>query len=179
MGLALLGLVVAIAACSGAVNPPAGTAAGASSGPVATPEPSPASGGGSGASAGGGGATGYEGSVTSSGVYAATWSVAAGQEAPFSAAGNPSLTSDKGTFGNIKVMPDGSVSFGSAATELVSNSSYDGTGAKVTLDQTGQFVCAFTIDSDLKGNHDGAVLHLAGGMTFHWHPEGLGGLNCP
>ena len=97
----------------------------------------------------------------------------------FNSVANPTLTSDKGTFGNIKVMPDGSVSFGSAAPELSKNGSYDGTGAKVTLDQTGQFVCAFTVDSDLKGSQDGAILHLSGGLTVHWHPEGLGGLNCP
>ena len=93
------------------------------------------------------------------------------------ATNNPTMTSDKGTFGNLKVEADGSTSFGSAATELNANSSYDGTGAKVTLDATGQFVCAFTIDNDLKGNHDGAILHLSGGLTVHWHPGG--DLSCP
>lgn len=71
---------------------------------------------------------------------------------------------------------DGAVSFGSAAPEFKSGS-YDGTGAQVILDSTSQFVCAFTVDTDLKGSTDGSILHISGGMTVHWHPEG--GLNCP
>ena len=47
----------------------------------------------------------------------------------------------------------------------------------MTLDATGQFVCAFTIDNDLKGNHDGAVLDMSGGLTVHWQPGG--DLSCP
>jgi hypothetical protein len=85
--------------------------------------------------------------------------------------------SDKGTFGNIAVRPDGSVAFGSAATELT-NGSYTGTGATVTLDTTGQFVCAFTLDTDLKGSTDGAILHMAGSLRVHWS-LGVGEQNCP
>ena len=182
MGVVALlgGLSLALAACSAATTSPGQAGGGATSAPAGTTEPTAAGGGsGGGATAGGGGTTGYEGNLSSSGVYAAKWSVAAGQEDPFNSVNNPSMTSDKGTFGNLKVMPDGSISFGSAATELISNSSYDGTGATVILDKSGQFVCAFTIDSDLKGNHDGAVLHLTGGLTFHWHPEGIGDISCP
>lgn len=54
--------------------------------------------------------------------------------------------------------PDGTVSFGSAASGLT-NVTSNGAGAKVTLDSSGQFVCAFTVDTDLKGTNDGAVLH--------------------
>ena len=95
---------------------------------------------------------------------------------PFNSVNNPSLTSDKGTFGNITVKPDGSLSFGSAATEF--SGSYKGTGAKVTLDTTGQFVCAFTVDTDLTGTNDKAILHITGGMTVHWS-LGVGEQNCP
>ena len=73
-------------------------------------------------------------------------------------------------------MPDGVVSFGSAASEL--SGQYSGTGAQVVLDETGGFVCSFTVDADVVAG-DGTELHIAGGLTVHWHPEGLGGLNCP
>jgi hypothetical protein len=49
----------------------------------------------------------------------------------------------------------------------------------VTLDKSSQFVCAFTIDTDLKGNHDSGILHMSGGMTVHWHPVGNGDPSCP
>jgi hypothetical protein len=97
---------------------------------------------------------------------------------PINGYNNPSLRSDKGTAGNIKVDTDGSVKFGSGASELT-DLAYEGTGAKVVLDATGQFVCAFTIDNDLKGTDDGAVLHMSGGLTVHWHPVGIGDLSCP
>ena len=182
--LALLGLSLTLAACSGGPGSTAGPGGGTAAATGGEPA-SPAAGGGSGESPAAGGASpaaagadGFEGTVASSGIYSANWTVAPDAPAdPINAVNNPTLTSDKGTFGNIKVQTDGSISFGSAATELNANSSYDGTGAKVTLDATGQFVCAFTIDNDLKGNHDGAVLHLSGGFTVHWHPGG--DLNCP
>lgn len=178
-GVLALGLSLSLAACSGGTGstaqPGAGTPAAAEGEPATA-----AAGGGSGASAAAGGSNGYEGTLASSGVYAANWTVTPGTEAnPINGYNNPTMTSDKGTFGNIKVDLDGSTSFGSAASELNANSSYDGTGAKVTQDATGQFVCAFTIDNDLKGNHDGAVLHMSGGLTVHWHPEGIGDLSCP
>lgn len=175
--LALVGLSLILAACSGGGGSTGQTGGGTPTAAAGAPGPS-AAGDGSGASAAAGAANGFEGSLASSGLYSANWTVAPGSEAiPINAASNPSLASDKGTFGNIKVETDGSISFGSAASELNANSSYDGTGARVTLDATGQFVCAFTIDSDLKGNHDGAVLHMSGGLTVHWHPEV--DLNCP
>jgi hypothetical protein len=170
--LVVLGIALALAACSGTATPPPQGGGGAP-----TPGASTA---GSTASSAAGGPNGFEGSLKTSGLYSAAWAVAPGVEPnPFNSYGNPSLTSDKNTFGNITVKPDGSVSFGSAAAELNKNGAYRGTGAKVTLDSSGQFVCAFTVDTDLTGSTDKAVLHMAGGLTVHWHPEGVGGMNCP
>ena len=166
---AAVALIVALAACSTAS--PATTPDGASSS---------APGDSAGASAppdGVDGAEGYEGSLVTSGPYDATWTVSPDQQAdPLNSSSSATLTSDKSTFGNISVDVDGSVSFGSGASEL--SGQYTGTGAQVTLDETGGFVCAFTVDTDLAAA-DGATLHIAGGLTVHWHPEGLGGLNCP
>ena len=174
--LAVLGLSLILAACGGSSST-AQAGGGTPTAAAGTPGPA-AAGGGSGASAAAGGADGFEGSLASSGLYSANWTVPTGADAnPFNAAANPTMSSDKGTFGNITVKPDGSISFGSAASELNANSLYSGTGAKVTLDATGQFVCAFTVDSDLKGNHDGAVLHMSGGLTVRYHMAG--DLNCP
>ena len=169
--LVTLGIAMVLAACGGTATPPPPGGGGAPS----SAAPSAA---GSTASSGAGGAGGFEGSLKTSGLYSATWTVAPGSEPnPFNAANNPSLTSDKSTFGNITVNEDGSVSFGSAAPELINNGAYKGTGAKVTLDSTGQFVCAFTVDTDLTGTTDKAILHMTGGMTVHW--DGGAGLNCP
>ena len=175
--LVLIGLNLIVVACGGGGGSTAGTASGTPT--AAAGEPAASNGGsGSVASAAAGGADGFEGSLASTGIYSANWTVTPGTEAnPMNASNNPTMTSDKGTFGNIKVETDGSTAFGSAASELNANSSYDGTGATVTLDGTGQFVCAFSIDSDLKGNHDGAILHMSGGLTVHWHPGG--DLECP
>lgn len=169
--LAVLVAALALAACGGAASPSPQSGGGAPSPGSSQAGPTEPN--------GAGGPDGFEGTLTSSGVYSATWTVVPGMAAnPFNASNNPSLTSDKGTFGNIKVELDGKVSFGSAATEL-SNGSYDGTGAEVTLDSSDQFVCAFTLDTDLMGSNDKAVLHLSGSMTVHWHPEGVGGMSCP
>ncbi len=180
--MAALSVALTLAACAGAGSPTSQTGGGTGGATSPDNPAAAASTGGSstGGTSGGGGANGFEGKLTSSGIYAATWTVAA--DLPADVLNSPNhitLTSDKNTFGNLLVKPDGSVSFGSAATELGKNNAFDGSGAHVTLDSTGQFVCAFTVDTDLKGSADGSVLHLAGGLTVHWHPEGLGGLNCP
>ena len=168
-----VGLALVLVACSGTTNPSGSTGPGPSAaGGQPTAASSPAS--------GGTGTDRFEGSVTTSGLYSATWT--AGPEAavyPFNASGNLTMASDKGTYGNLGVKPDGSVDFGSAAPELSKNGSYVGTGAHVTLDQTGQEVCAFTVDTDLKGTTDGAVLHIKGGMTAHWYTSGAPDLLCP
>src|SRR5262245_6527304 len=164
--LGVASLILVVAGCSGAASPATGSS------PSAPSAAETAAGGGA-----EGGANGYEGNVITSGGYAATWTVSPDMTAqPFNAANNPTLTSDKGTFGNIKVMPDGSVSFGSAADGFPGQ--LTGSGATTTLDATGAFVCSFTVDTDL-ATADGATVHLAGTMTVHWHPEGSGGLNCP
>jgi hypothetical protein len=177
--LVTLGIAVALAACSGTATPlPPGGGGAPPSAAVSAAGATASSAAGSTGSSGAGGASGFEGSFKTSGLYSATWTVAPGMEPnPFNSVNNPSLTSDKNTFGNIKVDLAGSVSFGSAATGLSQNGAYKGTGAKVTLDPSGQFVCAFTVDTDLTGSNDKAILHIAGGLTVHWHS--VGDLNCP
>jgi len=166
LALGFASLVALLAGCSGTASPPT---EGSASGPAAV---EPTAGGQPAA-----GADGFEGSLVTSGGYDATWSVSPDMASnPFNSANNPTLVSDKGTFGNIKVTEDGSVSFGSGASEL--SGQYAGTGADVTLDETGQFVCAFSVDTDVAAG-DGSTLHVAGAMTVHWHPESAGGLNCP
>jgi hypothetical protein len=170
-----LSFALAVAACSGAATPTPESVGG-------TPTAGGSVAGNSAeASAGGGGGTnGFEGKLVTTGLYAATWSAIQGAEVdPFNSYGSLTVTSDKGTFGNISVNPDGTVSFGSAAPLLVKNGSYDGTGAQVTLDKSSRFVCAFTVDTDLKGTTDSAILHVSGNMTVHWHPEGVGDMSCP
>jgi hypothetical protein len=168
--LVALGAALAVVACGGSATPPP-QGGGGSASPAIPATAAPAG------SSGAGGANGFEGSFKTSGLYSATWTVAKDMPPnPFNAASNPTLTSDKGTFGNIAVKPDGSLSFGSAATGL--SGAYTGTGAKVTIDTTGQFVCAFTVDTDLTGSNDKAILHITGGMTVHWS-LGVGEQNCP
>ena len=167
--LAALGLVLALAACSGTATPPPG--GGGTAPPTVPATAAPA------ASSGAGGANGFEGTFKTSGLYSATWTVAPDMPPnPFNSVTNPTLTSDKGTFGNIVVKPDGSLAFGSAADGF--SGAYTGTGAKVTLDTTGQFVCSFTVDTDLTGSNDKAILHISGSMLVHWS-LGVGEQNCP
>ena len=177
--LMALGIAITLAACGGTATPPpaGGTGAPASSASSAAGSAAPSAAG-STASSGAGGANGYEGSFKTSGLYSATWTVAKDMEPnPFNSVNNPTVTSDKGTFGNVAVKPDGSVSFGSGAPGL--SGAYTGTGAKVTLDTTGQFVCAFTVEADLTGSNDKAILHIAGGLTVHWQLLAGGEQNCP
>ncbi len=134
----------------------------------------------SGDQAGAGGANGYVGTITTSGLSNATWSPGPGAEAdPFNSIANLTLVSDKQSYGNIHVDLNGDFSFGSADPAFKNNLSFKGGGAKVTLDKSGVYVCAFSIDQDLKGEADGSTLHVKGSMTVHWHPEGLGDISCP
>lgn len=114
----------------------------------------------------GSGENGVEGSLTTSGVYDATWTSEGGNSFMVGDAGSITLNSDRGTFGSLTVKTDGSIDFGSAAPELPV-STYTGTGAQVTLDTVNiGYVCSFTLDNDLTGS-DGSVLHIAGTMTIH------------
>lgn len=178
--LVTLGIAVALAACGGtATPPPAGGVGGSSS--AAPPSAAATTGSSTAASTApstAGGADGFEGSFKTSGLYSATWTVAKDMDPnPFNSVNNPTVTSDKGTFGNIDVKPDGSLSFGSGGTGF--SGAYKGTGAKVTLDAGGQFVCSFTVDTDLTGTNDKAILHIAGSMTVHWHILAGGEQTCP
>lgn len=126
------------------------------------------------------GPDGFDGSLVTSGLYSATWT--ASSEAPpdvFNSVSHVTLTSDHQTFGNVRVQPDGSIVFGSGASELSGNGSYDGTGVEVTMDHTNVYVCAFTVDTDLTGSTDGATLHMKGTMSVRYHPEGIGDVACP
>lgn len=133
----------------------------ASSGPAA-------SNGAQGASIPGGpaasGSTTVEGSVVSSGLYDATWTWEAGNAAD-PGTGGITVTSDKGTFGSIAVINDGSITFTSGAPELSQNAVYTGTGAQVQLKD--EVPCAFTLDNDVTGSTDGGVVHLKGTLTIH------------
>jgi len=178
----MVGIALALAACAGTATPaPAGGGGGSSSpGPSLAGSTASSAAASTAPSAATGGGQGFEGSFKTSGLYSATWSVAKDMPPnPFNSVNNPTLTSDKGTFGNIKVMPDGSLSFGSGATELGKNINFAGTGAKVTLDAGGQFVCAFTVDTDLTGSADKAILHISGGMKVHWQLLEGGEQTCP
>ena len=172
--MVILGVTLVLVACGGTATPqPQGggssgaPSAGAPSAATIPTQPSSA-----------GGADRYEGSFKTSGLYSATWTVAPDMPPyPFNSAGNATVTSDKGTFGNIGVKADGSLSFGSGGAEF--SGAYNGTGAKVTLDASGQWVCAFTIDTDLTGTNDKAILHITGGLTVHWHLLAGGEQTCP
>ena len=155
----LFTLTLVLAACGGGSTPaPAAATAGA------TPSP----GGGGAASTGTGGGGSDQGSVTgslvSSGLYAATWTWQPGNALDVGT-GGVTVNSDKGTFGNISVLADGSIRFTSGASELKAGS-YVGTGAQVHMkDASGtQLPCGWTLDNDLTGS-DG-VIHLKGTMDI-------------
>jgi len=104
-----------------------------------------------------------QGSLVSSGIYDATWTWEPGNEAGPGIIGI-TLNSDKGTFGSIAVLSDGSITFTSGAPELSGNGNYAGTGAQVQVKD--QIPCGFTLDNDVTGATDGAVLHLTGTLTI-------------
>ncbi len=124
------------------------------------PTPQPA-----GASAdGGGGGTGEAtatGSLVSSGLLDATWTWVPGN-AVGPGLGGITVNSDKGTFGNIEVLSDGSITFSTGDPAISAGAPYRGTGAQVHM--KGPIPCGFTLDNDLTGS-DGKVLHLKGEMT--------------
>lgn len=125
-----------------------------------TPEPP-----GTSADAGGGGGGSGEatatGSLVSSGLLDATWTWVAGN-AVGPGIGGITVNSDKGSFGNIQVLADGSITFSTGDSTISAGSPYNGTGAQVHM--KGQIPCGFTLDNDLTGS-DGKVLHLKGDMT--------------
>jgi hypothetical protein len=175
----MLGIAMAHAACGGTATPPPAGGGGSSSAAPSVAGPTASSTTGSTTpSAATGEATAFEGSFKTSGLYSATWTVAKDVPPnPFNSASNLTVTSDKGTFGNIGVKADGSLSFGSGGAEF--SGAYNGTGAKVTLDASGQWVCAFTVDTDLTGTNDKAILHIAGGIKVHWQLLEGGEQTCP
>ena len=147
-----------LAACSGAPSPsavsggstPSGSGSGAAGASTDT------------GAAGSPGGTNVTGSLVSSGLYDATWTWQPGNAADVGT-GGVTLTSNKGTFGSVSVLADGSITFTSGAPELKSGS-YKGTGAQVHMKAASgtQLPCGWTLDNDVTGT-DG-VIHLKGSM---------------
>jgi hypothetical protein len=154
----LLVLGFALSACSGASGS-AGTAASSDTGGSATEGAAEAP-----APGGSPGETNVTGSLVSSGLYDATWTWQPGNAADIGT-GGVTLNSDKGTFGNIQVLADGSITFSSGAPELSGASTFTGTGAQVHMkDASGtQLPCGWTLDNDVTGA-EGGILHLKGTM---------------
>jgi hypothetical protein len=154
----LITLSIGLAACSGAssTSPISG---GSTSSESASGAAGPSTDTGAAGSPGG---TTVTGSLVSSGLYDATWTWQPGNAADIGT-GGVTLNSDKGTFGSISVLADGTITFTSGAPELHSGS-YTGTGAQVHMkDASGtQLPCGWTLDNDVTGS-DG-VLHLKGTM---------------
>jgi hypothetical protein len=154
----LITLSIGLAACSGASSPSAisggSTSSESTSGAAGTSTDTGA--------AGSPGGTTVTGSLVSSGLYDATWTWQPGNAADIGT-GGVTLNSDKGTFGSISVLADGSITFTSGAPELKSGS-YKGTGAQVHMKNASgtQLPCGWTLDNDVTGT-DG-VLHLKGTM---------------
>jgi hypothetical protein len=158
----LLIVGIGLVACNPASSQPAASNGGPGSSSAASAAASSAA-----ASAGGplpSGGVDVQGSIVSSGAYSATWTWVAGNAADVGSSG-VTMTSDKGTFGYVAVIPDGSITFGSGASEL--SGTYHGTGAQVHLKNVGgvDLACSFTLDNDVT-NSDGEVLHLKGSLTI-------------
>jgi hypothetical protein len=158
----LLTLGVGLAACGGATPASVGsngrsTASGAGDGAASAGAATETG------TAGGSGTTTVTGSLVSSGAYSATWTWQPGNAADIGT-GGVTLNSDKGTYGSISVLPDGSIIFTSGAPELKSGS-YHGTGAQVHMKAASgtQLPCGWTLDNDVTGS-DGVVVHLRGTM---------------
>jgi hypothetical protein len=166
--LAIVVLIVGlgVAACGGTASSTGEASAGiaepaAGGSPGAGAGGSPAAGGG-----GGSGETTVTGELVSSGAYDATWTWQP-DNAVSVGIGGVTVNSDKGTFGNIEVLEDGSITFSTGAPELSGGSPFTGTGAQVHMkDASGiQLPCGYTLDNDVTGS-DGSVLHLKGSMDI-------------
>ena len=123
--------------------------------------PTPAAGASVDAGGGGTGEATATGSLVSSGLLDATWTWAPGN-AVGPGIGGITVNSDKGTFGNIEVLSDGSISFSTGDPAISAGAPYNGTGAQVHMKD--QIPCGFTLDNDLTGS-DGKILHLKGEMN--------------
>ncbi len=156
----LLTLGIGLIACNPASNQPAASQGGPGSSSAASSAA---------ASAGGplpSGGVEVQGSLVSSGAYEATWKWVPGNAADVGSQG-VTLNSDKGTFGNVAVLIDGSIEFTSGAPELSAGSPFTGTRAQVHK-KTVQGVdlpCSFTLDNDVTGG-EGTVVHLKGTLTI-------------
>ena len=187
---------LALAACSGSATPapsaagPAATVALASpsvaQSPVATTAggSSPGSGGGSaGTPSPAAGKGVVTGTIVTSGVYSANWTVYVGNNSA-SHTGRFGLTSDKGATpadgleANIAVDGrSGSITFDSVSSgrdgieppaDFAAGGPYVGAGGRsvIRTDPNGNdYTCAITVDADLTGGN-GTVLHVKGTLTI-------------
>lgn len=146
-------LLVTLAGCGGGASPSAATSPGGGG----TASEAPAAG-----SAPAAGEGTVQGSIVSSGPYEATWTWQAGNAVN---TGSFTLNSDKGTFGNLTVLPTGDITFTSGAPELSAASPFSGTGGQVTMSQADiPDICGISVDNDLTGS-DGSTIHLKGQLT--------------
>jgi hypothetical protein len=161
-GLVLTATLV-ITACTGGAGSP-GTSTESPTTAASGPGGTAPAGATAGSSAGASQANGtVEGSITTGEPYAATWTWQPGN----AVTDGITLNSDKGTFANINVTADGSISFSSGAPALSASLSYRGTGAQVDVKQVGGFptVCKISVDNDLTGE-GGATIHVKGTLTL-------------
>ncbi len=122
----LLTLGIGLVACNPASSQPGASEGGPGSSTAASAAASSAA-----SSAGGplpSGGVDVKGILVSSGPYSATWTWAPGNAADVGT-GGITLNSDKGAFGNVAVVEDGSITFTSGAAELSAGSPFHGTGA--------------------------------------------------
>ena len=150
-----LALGIGLVACTPASSQPATSVGGPGSSSAASAgQPLPS------------GGVDVQGSLVSSGAYSATWTWVPGNAADVGT-GGITLNSDKGTFGNVAVVADGSITFTSGASELSAGSPFHGTGAQVHMKtvQGADLPCSFTLDNDVTGS-EGTVFHLKGTLTI-------------
>ncbi len=181
----VLALAVFVGACSGSSTPAPGGGgpAAQSSTPSAAPTEAigPTDTGTAGASTAGASASGTTGTVTgsivSSGAYAATWTW---QPPNTVDPGEVVLTSDKGSFGDLLVDTDGSITFTVGVPKLADASPFSGNGGTQTVKQVAgsPTVCGIAVDSDVTGS-DGTVIHLKGSLTINGTVTGdVGDITC-
>jgi hypothetical protein len=167
LAIVVLAVGLVVSACSGTASSTGEATSGVAE-PAGGESPAPAGGESAAPAPGdGGGSTGetaVTGEFVSSGAYDATWTWQP-DNAVNVGIGGVTVNSDKGTFGNIQVLEDGSITFSTGALEISAGSPFTGTGAQVHMKGASgiQLPCGWTLDNDVTGS-DGTILHLKGSM---------------
>ena len=180
----VLAFVAVIGACGGSSTPapvgggPATQSVAPSVAPTEAIGPVDTGTAGASATAGDSGAGGtVRGQIVSSGAYDATWT----WRSPNSVnPGEVVLISEKGTYGDLQVDTDGSITFSTNAPKVSDASPFSGDGGTQTVKQVagGPTVCGIAVDSDVTGS-DGTVLHLKGSLTISGTVTGdVGDITC-